>query len=391
RGKDRKGGKPPAPSARHPPPQPSPARGEGESMGDPKSSRSGGRAVMARRGKRGLPSREEILDFIAGSAAPIGKREIARAFKVAPADRVALKGLIKEIERSGAAERGRHRRLVAPASLPAVAVIEIVAVDLDGEVTARPVAWPAEAPLPRIVVRESRLGADEVGERAVARLERLEDGGYQARVIRLVSGAAERERVLGVFRPLGAGGRIEPTDRKVKSEYHVAAADTGGAAAGELVVAEIQPARRFGLPQARILERLGDTADPRTISLIAIHAHDIPTAFSAEALAQAEAAKPVRLGARADLRKVPLVTIDGADARDFDDAVWAEPDADPGNPGGWHAIVAIADVAWYVRPGDALDRAARERGNSVYFPDRVMPMLPEALSNELCSLKPGVP
>jgi ribonuclease R len=91
---------------------------------------------------------------------------------------------------------------------------------------------------------------------------------------------------------------------------------------------------------------------------------------------------------RADLRATPLVTIDGSDARDFDDAVWAEPDPDPANIGGWHLVVAIADVAWYVRPGSALDREAERRGNSVYFPDRVVPMLPEALSNELCSLKP---
>jgi ribonuclease R len=131
-------------------------------------------------------------------------------------------------------------------------------------------------------------------------------------------------------------------------------------------------------------------ASPRTISLIAIHENDIPTAFPAEAVAQAEAAKPVKLGTRTDLRKIPLVTIDGSDARDFDDAVWAEPDPDPENRGGWHILVAIADVSWYVRPGDALDRSAYERGNSVYFPDRVVPMLPEALSNELCSLKPKV-
>ncbi|HZT50339.1 MAG TPA: ribonuclease R, partial [Stellaceae bacterium] len=145
---------------------------------------------------------------------------------------------------------------------------------------------------------------------------------------------------------------------------------------------------RLGLPEARVIERLGDSADPHAFGLIAIHTHGLPTEFPHAALALAEKARPVALGNREDLRGVPLVTIDGADARDFDDAVWAEPD--PEREGGSHALVAIADVAWYVRPGDALDAAARERGNSAYFPDRVVPMLPEALSNELCSLKPGV-
>src|SRR5262249_44789530 len=130
------------------------------------------RRLMAKRGKRGLPSREEILDFIRTSPTPVGKREIARAFKVGPADRVAVKGLIKEIERGGEAERGKKRRLTVPDALPEVGVIEIVAVDLDGEVTARPVAWRSDAPAPHILVLESRLGGDEVGERAVARLTR---------------------------------------------------------------------------------------------------------------------------------------------------------------------------------------------------------------------------
>jgi ribonuclease R len=350
---------------------------------------------MAARVKRGLPSRDEILAFIAGSATPVGKREIARAFKVAPADRVALKGLIKEIERSGTVERGAKRRLAPVETLPSVGVIEIIAIDIDGEVTARPVAWRDAAPPPRIVVRENRLGADAVGDRILAKLERAEDGTYEAQAIRRLQG--ETDRVLGVYRQLENAGRIEPTDKRARTEYHVATADTNGAIAGELVLAEIVStdrsgaSRGMGLPRARIVERLGDTANPRTISLIAIHSLDIPTEFPAAAIAQAEAAQPVELGKRTDLRQVPLVTIDGSDARDFDDAVWAEADPDPENPGGWHILVAIADVSWYVRPGDALDRAAYERGNSVYFPDRVVPMLPEALSNELCSLKPAVP
>jgi ribonuclease R len=346
---------------------------------------------MAKRVRKGLPTREAILDFIAGSPTPVGKREIARQFKVHPADRVALKGLIKEIEREGTVERGPKRRLAKVEPLPAIAELEIAAIDLDGEVMARPLAWPEErgAP-PKIFVVENRLGADEVGQRVVARVNRLEDGSYEARVVRLI--AEGPAQVLGVFRrdPSG-GGRIEPTDRRTKMEYRVAAGDRNDAQSGELVLAEILPTRRIAAPQARVVERLGDTAEPRTISLIAIHSNDIPTEFPHAAIAQAEAAKPVKLGKRTDLRQIPLVTIDGSDARDFDDAVWAEADPDSANKGGWHIMVAIADVSWYVRPGDALDTEAEKRGNSVYFPDRVVPMLPEALSNELCSLKPDVP
>jgi ribonuclease R len=346
---------------------------------------------MAKRVRKGLPTREAILDFIASSPIPVGKREIARQFKVHPADRVALKGLIKEIQRDGTVERGPKRRLAKVEPLPAIAELEIAAIDLDGEVAARPLAWPEERGTPpKIFVVENRLGADEVGQRVVARLTRLEDGSYEARIVRLI--AEGPARVLGVFRrDASGGGRIEPTDRRAKMEYRVAAGDRHDARSGELVLAEILPTRRLAAPQARIVERLGDTAEPRTISLIAIHSNDIPTEFAPAAIAQAEAAKPVKLGNRTDLRQIPLVTIDGSDARDFDDAVWAEADPDPANKGGWHILVAIADVSWYVRPGDALDSEAEKRGNSVYFPDRVVPMLPEALSNELCSLKPELP
>jgi ribonuclease R len=268
--------------------------------------------------------------------------------------------------------------------LPTIGVLAITEIDFDGEMHGRPLAWREEEAPDIRVVAEPGAPALSVGERAVARFERLADGTYEARIIRAV--APEPERVLGVYRRGPEGGRIEPTDRKVKSEFRVAERHRMDARPGEIVLADIIEQSRFGPPEARIVERIGDSADPRSFSLIAIHAHGIPTIFPPEALTLAAEAQPVPLGRREDLRRVPLVTIDGADARDFDDAVWAEPDR--GNEGGWHAIVAIADVSHYVRPGDALDSAAQERGNSVYFPDRVVPMLPEELSNELCSLKP---
>jgi len=235
-------------------------------------------------------------------------------------------------------------------------------------------------------VPEAGAPALGIGERALVRFARGESGGWEARIIRRLD--APPDRIVGVFRLTREGGRIEPTDRKERREFRVARTDSKDARDGEIVLAVPKPSSRFGLPEAQVVERVGDSGNPRAFSLIAIHSYDIPSDFPAEAVSLAEAATPVTLGQRDDLREIPLVTIDGADARDFDDAVWAE--RDPEKDDGWHAIVAIADVAWYVRPEDALDREAEKRGNSVYFPDRVVPMLPEALSNELCSLKPGV-
>jgi ribonuclease R len=191
-----------------------------------------------------------------------------------------------------------------------------------------------------------------------------------------------------VFRRAHDGGRVVPADRRDRAEYVVEPGNTAGATDGELVTAEPLPARRYGPPRVKIVERLGSPEAPGAISLISITQFEIPHVFSAAALAEAAAAKPVIAVDRVDLRALDLITIDGSDARDFDDAVWAEPDPDPQNTSGWHLVVAIADVAHYVAPGSALDREAHERGNSVYFPDRVVPMLPEALSNGLCSLKP---
>jgi ribonuclease R len=297
--------------------------------------------------------------------------------------------MLREIEGSGAITRAANRRLVSGPSPPEVTVIERFGSDEDGMALARPVAWSGPDAAPILRLAEAGTGQSlMIGERAAARLIPLENGDIEARIIRKLAPAGER--IVGTFQNGGEGGRLVPADRRNRTEYRVAARDAGGARDGELVVAEQLAGGSLGARRARILERLGDASDPGAISLLAITAHDIPTEFPAAAIAEAEAAPPVGPAGRTDLRNIPLVTIDGSDARDFDDAVWAEPDPDPKNPGGWHLIVAIADVAWYVRPGSALDGEAARRGNSVYFPDRVVPMLPEALSNELCSLKPKV-
>ena len=357
----------------------------------------------AGRRRNPLPTKAQILEWIRDNPDDVGKREIARAFGVRGDDRVELKRMLAELAAEGSLGRGERRRTVrTEGKLPSVSVIEIVGVDVDGELEGTPVRWDDPNPPPRIVVAPQRgpgAGpAPGLGDRVLARIVRLEanEGDdeiedhprYEARIIRSL--AVDAVQVLGVYSSGGGTGRIEPTDRKAKHDYIVAREDSAGAQDGELVLGELLPGRPLGPRRARVRERLGHMGDPRTISLIAIHAHGIPTTFPAAALDEAEAAGPVELGDRADLRDVPLVTIDPEDARDHDDAVFAEPDTDPANPGGWHVIVAIADVAHYVRPGSALDRAARERGNSAYFPDRVVPMLPHELSSDLCSLLPDV-
>ena len=335
-----------------------------------------------------FPSRDEILAFIRNSPVPVGKREIAREFRLRGDDRIALKELLRDLESEGAVERDRARRLAPPAALPAVGVLEVVEIDTDGEVLARPVAWTSDEPPPKIYMQPERRGHPALlpGDRVLAQLSRQKDRVYAGRTIRKLEkhGTA---RVLGIYEMTPDGARLRPTDKRQRTEFLVTPAHSGDAENGELVVAEVLPSSRFGLKQAKVVERLGDMANPRSISLIAIHSQDLPTVFSEAALEEAGRAEPPTLEGRTDLRDIPLVTIDGADARDFDDAVWAEPD--PEVPGGWHALVAIADVAFYVRPGRPLDRAAFQRGNSAYFPDRVVPMLPEALSNDLCSLRPG--
>jgi ribonuclease R len=337
-----------------------------------------------------FPTKQQILDFIRSSPTPVGKREIARAFHVSGDDRTKLKEILRELKSEGGVEKSEgRRRLGPPGALPEYSVLVISGTDPDGEVLARPQVWKADTPPPLIYMAPDRHGTPALGEgeRVLARLSREADGSYVGRVVRRIAGAPRR--ILGIFEPTPEGGRLLSTDRRQKADCRIDKRELNGAEPGELVVAEILHTHRYGALQGKIVERIGHMDDPRAASLIAIYNHDIPVEFPAAAIAQAEAARPVPLGSRTDLRDVPLVTIDGADARDFDDAVWAEPDPDPQNAGGWHLLVAIADVAYYVRPGDALDLEARRRGNSVYFPDRVVPMLPENLSNNLCSLRPN--
>jgi len=341
--------------------------------------------------KGSVPTRDELLAFIRESATPIGKREIARAFGLKGDQRIELKALLRDLRDTGtiAAERGKTFR--DPEALSDVAVLEIVRVDNDGHLIAIPRKHDEEkdGPVPRIeiVPQRTRGGpAPTVGDRVLASLQKR-GKSYEARIIRRLGTGPQK--ILGLYEePAGGNGMglVTPTDRKLRRSFDVRPADKNEAVSGDIVwIEEVggEMTRR-----ARVLERIGPMSDPRTVSLIAIATNEIPVEFPQAALEEAERARAAPMGDRLDLRQTPLVTIDGEDARDFDDAVFAEPDPDPHNAGGWRLLVAIADVAWYVRPDKPLDRSAYRRGNSVYFPDRVVPMLPEALSNHWCSLVP---
>ena len=332
-----------------------------------------------------LPTEADVLDFIQSSPSIVGKREISRHFDIKGGDKIGLKALLKRMEEKGLLAR-RARKLIDRSALPPVTVLEVIGTDKDGEAYAEPVEWDErQAGKPPHVVIEGSEKAPRKGDRVLAKIQPAKDGRYKfrGRVIKTLSDRSSK--VLGVFRvEAGLGARIIPVDKKARHELQVKKGDENGAVNGELVEAEIVKDRGHGLPMARVRERLGNLNDQRNISLIAINHHGIPNDFPERVLRDAESLKPFSRDGRTDLRKVPLLTIDPKDARDHDDAVWGEIDE---ATGGANIIVAIADVAAYVRSGTALDREARIRGNSFYFPDRVVPMLPERISNDLCSLR----
>ncbi len=338
-----------------------------------------------------LPDKTALRRWIAENPTLTAKRDIARAFGIkGGALRIELKALLRELEEEGTLTRERRTYREA-GSLPPVSVLEVTGPDADGDIHARALEWQGEGAAPRILMilrkTDPALGA---GDRILARLTPVQGDGFshEGRLIRKIS--ASPLKLLGVFRKETEGGRIVPIAKGQDKEWRVPRDGTMGARDGELVEAEQAGPKRLGLPSARIVARLGDPSGPKAVSLIAIHQHAIPDSFPDAVTAEADAAKPASPAGRVDLRDLPLVTIDPIDARDRDDAVNAKPDPDPANPGGHILTVAIADVAHYVTPGSQLDREARLRGNSTYFPDRVVPMLPDRLSGDLCSLHSGV-
>ena len=334
-----------------------------------------------------IPSKAEILAWISDHPTKAAKRDIAKAFGIKGAQRIDLKRILKELEAEGRLTKRKSSYRDAE-DLPPVSVLEITGVDNEGDLFARPLEWTGTGAEP-VIMLLTRTGDPALGkgDRFLGRLtvDPTQDHSHTARIIRRIG--ENPQRILGVFRTDSEGGRVLPIDKGADKQWTVAEGATGGAKDGELVEAEQSgPKGRMGQPKARIVARLGDPTAPRAVSLIAIHQHGIPDHFPDDVVAEADAAQPAPLDTRTDLRDMPLVTIDPWDARDHDDACYVETH-DNGDMTIW---VAIADVAHYVTPNSDLDREARKRGNSTYFPDRVVPMLPDTLSGDLCSLHEGV-
>src|SRR3954463_5033641 len=334
---------------------------------------------MPRKRSAGLPSRKQILDFIASSDQPAGKREIARAFGLSGQDKIDLKRLLKDMADEGLIDSSPGRAFHQAGGVPKVTVLRVTQVDDSGTVFAVPEQWHAETPPPRIrVVERQRRSALGIGDRVLCRTEQKGEGFIAHPMKKLARSA---ELALGVVRREGERFWLTPGDKKERRELFIS--DLKDAEVGDLVLCEVS-----GRPprvSARVDAVLGDPFAPRSFSLIAIHKHGLRHEFAKDAIDEAHRVSKLALGEREDLTHLPIVAIDPEDARDHDDAIWAQADGE----GGWDAIVAIADVSFYVRPGSELDREARARGNSVYFPDRVVPMLPEELSADICSLKAG--
>jgi ribonuclease R len=347
-----------------------------------------------------FPDRESIVAFVRNHPGEAGTRELARHFGLKNEARAELRKILRDLADEGVIAK-RGKRVREAKSLPPTLVADITKQDSDGELLATPAEWLEEvdgpAPVIRVhIPRRAKPGTVAgIGDRVLLRIEKPdrkhERAAYNGHVIKVLD--KTQHRVLGIFRAMPTGGgRMIPIDKKQAGrELAIAEADANGAQDGDLVSVVLMRSRGYGLPAGRVRERLGSLKTEKAISLIAIHAHDIPQEFPSDAIREAEAARPAVLQGREDWRDIPLVTIDPPDAKDHDDAVHAQRDNDPKNKGGYIVHVAIADVAFYVRPGSALDREALKRGNSVYFPDRVVPMLPERISNDLCSLKPGEP
>ena len=345
---------------------------------------------MARKIKKvsGLPNALQIKEFIENSKGSVGRREIARAFNIKGSQRIALKQYLRQLVAEGSISLAGRKRVSAPGNLPPVTVLEVLKITDDGSVFARPVKNDAIDPNLKVSISLSSKGPSFAeGDKVLAKTSKISTNFYSATVLRRLDNT--KTKILGIIKSGDDKLRVVPVSGRRSEE---AVIDTNGSKElkdGDLVEVEIQQTRSFGLKRAKVINVLSHENDQNLISLISINEFDIPTEFTPEAISLAEQAQPVKISnGREDLRDINLITVDGEDARDFDDAIWAEEDKNPHNSNGWRMIVAIADVAHYVSNGDPLDIDARKRGNSVYFADRVVPMLPENLSNGLCSLKP---
>lgn len=331
-----------------------------------------------------VPSMDELMTYLSQQSGKVGKREVARAFGLKGEDKVVLKKMLKDLKSDGRVFYDRANKLSVKGVLSDRVAVEITGLDSEGDLIARPLKWPQDMPMPQIIIVRDKLSPPAgVGDIVQAKISFVGNNLYEGEAIRRLT--ANENHMVCVFE----NGFVTSVDRRLKQAFRLKNLPTEKLNNHDLVIADI-PMVKTRFPEATFVRKIGSETDPYAATLIAIYLHNLPVMFSKSSENEAtKATVPPKSKHREDLTAIPFVTIDGDDAKDFDDAVWAEPDTDSANLGGWHIMVAIADVAWYVRSGNALDMDARMRGNSVYFPDRVLPMLPEALSNKLCSLQPN--
>ncbi len=339
-----------------------------------------------------LPSHEEIVDFLQKSTGKVGKKDIARAFGVKGADnRRVLKEIIRNLEDTGIIEKATKTSITLTDSLPDICEVEITGMDSKGNYIARPRTFTGEEQqIPQIIITEIKKNIDDIeeGDLVLAKLSFVSKTLYEGTVVKHLKN--EENLIVGIFEAnkKGKGGVVIPAERMGVSEFFVRGENSGDAKDGDLIQAEIITMRR-GNNTARIVKVLGAGDDTKNISLISVFQKNIPYNFPKEVIAEAKKIVSLSFDKHKDATQIPFVTIDGEDARDFDDAIFAIKDESKDNVAGWHIKIAIADVSHYVKPGSLLDKEAFKRGNSTYFPDKAIPMLPHELSSDICSLLEG--
>ena len=324
---------------------------------------------------------EEVLDYLKAQSSPVTKRDVARAFHIKGNDRIHLKKILKDLKEKNEIQGGSGgRKIGLTDALPERVVVEITGLDSMGDLLARPLEWPADKPMPQITITADKLIPPAgVGDVVQVSVKPIGNRLYEGATLRRMT--AGENHMVGIYED----GYVHSVDRRLSRDFELVRVPPSIKLQNkDIVVADI-PMVRDRNPKATFIKKIGNFSQAFAPTLIAIYQHSLPVAFTEAAEKQAQNLKvpPVDKD-HEDLRQIPFVTIDGEDARDFDDAVWAEETNE-----GFHVMVGIADVAWYVRPGSALDMDARLRGNSTYFPDRVLPMLPFELSNGVCSLNPN--
>ena len=339
-------------------------------------------------------TRDDILKAVRAQPDRFDNKALARKLGVKGPDRRELRALLRELEDDGLIIKSSKKTYREADALPGVMVIQIVEND-EGDLIGTPENFKGDGSPPRLLVREGPISKKSkghgaatlsVGARALCRIKMREDGVLTAQVMKKLGSGPSKH--LGVLYKGGRGWRIQPVSKKSRHEYKPAQMPAT-AEDGDLVFFRSTRKNQGDLRLADIVETIGSAQDGKAASLISLHENEIPIGFDDDVIDEARALTlPAIEGPRQDLRQLPLITIDPVDAKDFDDAVFARPDESDKNKGGWIIWVAIADVAGFVTPGSALDKAAWNKGNSVYLPDRVEPMLPHELSSDLCSLRP---